>query len=119
MLFQKRRRVVVNALSAEELAEKLTKMTWCCCQGFRLGDYLFLNDSTSEDGAQEYAVIHEPTMCQCESITFGWCSYDEALEYIQQTLRGEFKPWTSPTLPAFIPSVVQTPEEHRVCQLCA
>ena len=119
MLFQKRRRVVVNASSAEELAEKLTKMTWCCCQGFRLGDYLFLNDSTSEDGAQEYAVIHEPSSRQCESITFGWCSHDKALEYIEQTLRGEFKAWNSPTLPAFNPGVVQTPEEHGECAHCA
>jgi len=119
MLFDKRRRVVADVATPEELAKKLTEMTWCPCNGFRLGDYLFLNDSTSPDGAQEYAVIHEPSSCQCESITFSWCSYNEALKYIQQTLRGEFKPWTRPTSPAYNPSIIQTPEEHGTCQHCA
>ena len=119
MLFPRRKRVVMDIDSPEDLAERLTAMTWCGCNGFRLGSYLFLNDSTSPDGAQEYAVLYEPTMQQCESITFSWCSYEKALKYIKQTLRGEFEPWSSPTLPSCFPDVVQTPEEHGSCPHCA
>ena len=41
-----------------------------------------LNVSTSEDGAQEFAVVKIPSAAgapflQVESITFGWCSKDE------------------------------------------
>ena len=45
--------------SEEELAKNLSETTWCCCQAFRISGhphYVWLNDSTSEDGAQEYAV---------------------------------------------------------------
>jgi hypothetical protein len=42
------------------LAEKLTGSTWCLCTGFYLEgrpDYLFLNDSISEDSAVEFGII--------------------------------------------------------------
>src|SRR5262249_4855835 len=73
---------------AEELARLLTARTWTLCTGFELGGYLFLNDSTSEDGAQEYAVVKRPAAAgdpfvQVESITFGWCTPAQALEYIR------------------------------------
>ena len=68
------------ATSAEDLAEKLTEHTWTTCSAWSLGDLLFLNDSTCEDGAQEYAVVRSGK--QIESITFGWCSYYKALEII-------------------------------------
>lgn len=125
MLFPRRRRVVTDIKSvsleagAKQLARKLTEMTWCGCNGFRLGDYLFLNDSTSPDGAQEYAVVHEPSMLQCESITFSWCSRAKALEYILKTIRGEFKPWREPTLPKPGQLIIQTQDEHGTCVHCA
>lgn len=106
--------------SPEELAEKLTETTWCCCTGFELAGYLFLNDSTSPDGAQEYAVVKrdggQGRPVQIESITFGWCDRTKALTYIQDTLAGkydrsEFRPEVAPTL--------QTPEQHGRCSHCA
>jgi hypothetical protein len=81
--------------SPEELAEKLTNHTWTLCTGFEIGDYLFLNDSFSEDGAQEFAAIKKPTdkgrpFVQVETITFSWCDQPKALDYIRRTMSGEF-----------------------------
>jgi hypothetical protein len=111
---------VTAVASADELARKLTGTTWTCCTAFELGGYLWLNDATSPDGAQEFAVVKKagpngPPL-QVESITFSWCDFDTALRYIQQTLRGEdddsdFAREVSP--------VVQTPAEHGSCRHCA
>ena len=84
---------VALVATAEELAEKLTKGTWCCCSGFELDGYLWLNDATFEDGAQEYAVVRKPTDAdpqyrQVESITASWCSQEELLLYIQAVHQG-------------------------------
>ena len=59
MFHNKRVWCVSPVASAEELARKLTETTWCCCTAFALGDYLWLNDSTSPDGAQEFAIYAE------------------------------------------------------------
>jgi len=111
---------VSNVLSPEDLAHKLTNTTWCCCTGFRIGDYLWLNDATSPDGAQEYAVVKlvcgEGIATQVESITFSWCSEADALRHIQRTLSGgddrnDFARRVSPNL--------QTQAEHGRCHHCA
>ncbi len=50
---------VSEVSSTEELATNLTEATWCCCQAFQIAGhprYIGLNDSTSPDGAQKYAV---------------------------------------------------------------
>lgn len=106
--------------SAEDLARKLTEATWTCCTGFSLGGYLWLNDATCPDGGQEYAVVKKcgpgSRALQVESITFSWCDYDAALEYIQRTVRGDddkcdFAREVHPHL--------QSPEEHGRCLHCA
>lgn len=86
MMHDKRVFLVTEVSSVEELADKLTNYTWTCCSGWRLGKLLFLNDATSADGAQEYAVILDgPEQFQVESITFSWCkSAEEAIQYIQK-----------------------------------
>ncbi len=75
--------------SAELLAEKLTQYSWCLCNAFRIGGYLFLNDATSEDGAHEFAIVRESDMKQVESITFSWTNRDKALDYINKAIAGE------------------------------
>ena len=43
-----------------ELAQKLKQHTWCLCAGFVVSghpDYLFLNDSTSEDALVEFGAV--------------------------------------------------------------
>jgi len=105
--------------NAEELAEVLTGYTWTLCSGFRYNGYLFLNDSFSEDGAQEYGIIKETTEgIQVETVTFSWCSYEQALQLIKEIVQGDFDNggWNSKI---DIILQVQTPKEHGRCQLCA
>jgi hypothetical protein len=112
---------VADVATEVELAAKLVDHTWTCCTAFRLGGYLFLNDSTSEDGAQEYAVVKElpgGKYLQVESITFGWCDLPEGLRYVEDCLAGKFdgEDFTRPVTPR-----LDTPEQHRNrhCARCA
>lgn len=120
MFHEKRVWCVGPVASAEELARKLTEMTWCCCNAFAIGDYLWLNDATCPDGAQEYAVLKRDggngKPVQIESITFSWCDEATALAFIQSTLDGydddnEFRKEVDP--------ILQTPAEHGSCGHCA
>jgi hypothetical protein len=111
------------AESAEELARLLTEHTWTLCTAFELGGYIFANDSFSEDGAAEYAVLKRPTQVsdpylQVESITFSWCDRTQALDHIRHVLSGagdaaDFVRAVEPHL--------ETAAEHRArgCPLCA
>lgn len=53
------------------LAESLTQYTWTLCTAFKLvvspgaEPLFFLNDSFSENGAQEYAVVRNGRMLHC------------------------------------------------------
>lgn len=118
MLHSKRIWSVVPAEKAEWLAEQLTQYTYCGCNGFRLGDYLFINDATCADGAQEYAVL-KPTgdhYVQIESLTFSWMTQEKALDIIRRVLAGEFD---HERYGAIDLSRIQTPAEHGRCYLCA
>jgi len=112
MLNQKRVWCVGDVQDAEELAQKLG-VTWTLCAGFRLGNYLFLNDSISEDGAQEYAIVRDGK--QIESYTFGWMDAERRLKAIQEILSGRFDDCDYGTVH---PSQIQTPDEHGQCYLC-
>lgn len=111
---------VVPVESAEELARMLTKETWCCCNGFQLLGYWFLNDATSEDGAQEYGVVKirgpNDRLLQVESITMSWCSYEEALSYIQRAISGAYD---TLDFSRIVDLTVETSEQHKRCPLCA
>ncbi len=87
MIHTKRRYNVAKVEDAEELAEKLTATTWTLCTGFEHGGYLFLNDSFTEDSAQEYAVIKGGR--QVESITFSWCTRRQAMEHAREIFDGK------------------------------
>jgi hypothetical protein len=80
------RRFRIADASREELPTKLVNHSWTLCTGFRCGPLLFLNDATCEDGAQEYAVIREATGEQIDSITFSWCTKEEATDHINNLL---------------------------------
>ena len=91
MLHRKRTHRITVVETAEDLAEKLTEHSYCGCQGFEHAGYLYLNDSTSGDGAQEYAIFRvDGRGGQIESITFGWCNRAKGLEYIRRITSGEF-----------------------------
>ena len=119
MMHKRRTWCVGSTDTPEELARKLTESTWCLCNGFEIQGYLFLNDATGENGAQEYAVVKrcaDGTFKQVESITMSWCSFDKALGYIRKAIAGEMDGYD------FVSEVrpkIDTPEEHGTCQLCA
>jgi hypothetical protein len=121
MLHRKRTWCVLDGGAAELLAEKLTEHTWTGCTAFELQGYLFLNDSTSADGAQEYAVLKRPVapagaFFQIESITFGWCDREKALALVRQVLAGEFD---EADYRRAVKPRLHTPAEHGRCHLCA
>lgn len=63
MFHAKRRWAVSPVATPEDLARMLTERTWTLCSGFFVqghDEYLFLNDSTHEDGAGEWGVIKGP-----------------------------------------------------------
>ena len=120
MLHHDRRWAVTPVATAEDLAHKLTEHTWTCCTAFQIDDYLWLNDATSPDGAQEYAAIKRVgpngQPLQIESITFSWCDTNEALQHIERSLRGDddgndFAREVTPQL--------ETQDEHGRCCHCA
>ena len=84
MFHDKRIWTVADIATPEMLAEKLADSTWCCCNGWRCQGYLFLNDSTGADGAQEYAVVREADSMQVESLTVSWMKREECLEAIKE-----------------------------------
>jgi hypothetical protein len=110
MIHARRLFQVTQVATAEELATKLTEMTWVLCQGFRLGELLFVNDSFSGDGAQEYAVFRGTE--QVESVTFGWCKEARALELIRELQAG-----ANEHLGRFDLRLVKS--EGHACQHCA
>jgi hypothetical protein len=119
MLHENRAWRVIDVDSAESLALKLTDHIWCGCTAFRLGEYYWLNDATSPDGAQEYAVVKRTVshkFIQIESITFSWCDFERAQQFIDLTLQGDFdsSDWCRSVQP-----LIEPPEQHGRCQLCA
>ncbi len=114
MLHNKRRWSLYPVETAQELAELLTTQCWTLCTGFEYAGIWYLNDSTSEDGIAEYAVIYEGH--QIESVTFGWCGPEAALRHILRvTAQAEEllkEPWSHPVEPR-----VEDWEKHR-CRHC-
>jgi len=114
MLYPSRVHVLRGVSDLDELAGLLTEHSWTLCTGFRYraGDQvlLFLNDSTGEDSAQEYAVMAEDGR-QLETITFGWCDRARAAELIRLVLAGDGEPWGPYEL-----LIDQNP--HHACHLC-
>lgn len=90
MIHDKRVYNVSDEADLAVLAEKLTQRSWTLCTAFRFEaegrKLLFLNDSFSEDGAAEFAVVDEPAGLQVESVTFGWCTEEQAAGIIKRIL---------------------------------
>ena len=123
MMHKKRVWCVTPKDTPEEVARLLEEHSWTLCTGFGLGEYVFLNDSASEDALQEYAFVKRPvdaeaSFVQVESITVSWCSVEKLLDLIRRTLNGEFD--TDGLFGAVQPRL-ETGDEHRArdCSLCA
>jgi len=104
---------VESVTDAATLAAHLTEMTWTGCSAFERNGLLYLNDSTSGDGAQEYAVIRRSDMRQIESVTFRWTRGEDALDWIRSA-SPEMEPQFEFVLPL-------SALDHPVgpCYLCA
>ena len=119
MWHRKRRWSVAPVASPEDLAEKLTEHTWTLCTAFELQGYLFLNDSTSEGDTGEFAVVKplsDGGHVQVESITFGWCKPDRALELIREVLAGKFD---AEAAFGVVQPALDSPQQHGRCAFCA
>lgn len=121
MFHQKRFWWVKNIPTAEELVQELKTYTWTRCAGFRWSGYLFLNDSFSEDGAQEYGVVKEflltrgEARSQVDSITVSWMTPERLMQYLVElpNLTDDL------FLSCINPDQIQTPAEHGRCGHCA
>jgi len=118
MLHRNRIWTIATVTDVETLAEQLAQHTWCCCNGFRLGLYLFVNDATSPDGAQEYAVLKPrgSHFVEIESLTISWMTGEQALDILRRVVAGEFDQENYGTIES---RRIQTPAEHGRCQHCA
>jgi len=115
----KRRWNVAPVESPEALADKLTLNSWCCCTGFQYGGVLFLNDAFSEDGAQEYAIVHADTLEQFESITFGWMERDAIAASVRSMAEcRDILPRLN-SVNVTKDQIHRTAAEHAGCRLCA
>lgn len=109
---------IAKVESVEALAEKLVDCSWTLCTGFELQGYLFVNDSLSEDGAQEFAVVRRPECRhdpwkQVESITFSWCTKEQARRHIERSINGDFDIDGNNVEANF-----EDAEKHTACMLC-
>ena len=123
MLNEKRRWCVADIGNVEEIASGLTGNTQVLCTGIRWQGLLMLNDATSEDGGQEYAIIDEKTGYQVESLTCSWMTPESLEQSLRQLAAGEewcvmAKAWTDQTDPR---KRIESPDQHRkrCCALCA
>ena len=110
MIHASRRFHLVEVDSVGQLVDDFVRCTWTLCTGFSLQGLLFLNDSFSEDGAQEYAVVRDGQ--QIESITVSWMSRAELHNTIDALLQGSDVDY-GPVHPR-----IDQAEDHH-CPLCA
>lgn len=119
MFHPDRRFNVVAEEDPEALAGKLTRQTWTGCTGFEHAGYLFLNDSTGPDAAQEFAVFRKergPTgmFVQIEGVTFSWMDAAEALQLIREIARGA----CDNVMHIEHDLTIETPANHGQCRHC-
>jgi hypothetical protein len=109
MIHHQRTFGVITVQSVGELVDNLTEHTWTLCTGFSFEGLLFLNDSFSEDGAQEYAVVRNGR--QIESLTVSWMSRAEAWSDVDWLVRGGGGDYG-------VVDVLTEPSEGHRCGLC-
>ncbi len=119
----------IKSCNTEEMFSDLVHTkTWTLCTGWRVGDTLYLNDSTSEDGAQEYAVLRvQPRngrlfAKQFESVTFGWMTLEEIKDFIEQTWNANIESGDYAELVQSFGNINFVQDHHDAlpyCPLCA
>lgn len=93
---------VVNERSVNLFVDRLVENTWCLCNGFRYQHLLFLNDSFSVNGAQEFAVFDERDGKEIDSLTVSWMSKDELTQAIARLLKTEHQESAKHKMPSIV-----------------
>ena len=124
-----RRTYNIKPCTADEMLSDLVHTkTWTLCTGWRVGDTLYLNDSTSESGAQEYAVLRVQPGVGClvveqfESVTFSWMTLEEIEETINQTWNANIETGNYAELRKWFGNTIFVQDHHDTlpcCPLCA
>lgn len=109
MMHRNRRHKIEASLTIEQAAEKLANHTQVVCSAFQVGPLLLLNDSTSEDGAQEYAVVRDGR--QIESLTVSWMKEAKLLEFLRHLI-------SDPDSGVDMGAVSIRPHGSAYCSLC-
>lgn len=76
-----------------EMVEALSSMSWTLCTALETSaGTIWVNDSITEDSAQEYGVLRPDGdgYRQVETITVSWCDAAKLRAYIDQADRGDF-----------------------------
>lgn len=97
----------------------IVNQKWDLCQGRKLSDYLFLNDSFSYEGAFEIAVFRikklagNKTICdQLDSIIVDLHKPQELQQRIYQAMNPDVIPYGEEKI------LVETPDQHARCLWC-
>ena len=118
-MFHKDRRWWVEPVNdARELAQMVMLQKWPLCSGFRLGEYVYLNDSVSETTAVEFTTVKEVARgewVEIDTVTFGWLNLERSFDVIEAIQRGEHDSvWNA----KIRPPVLESRKEHGGCDLC-
>jgi len=107
---------IAKITDVKELAKQIMT-TQTLCMGFEHEGVLFLNDSFTEDSAQEYAIVipqKDGSFAQTESVTFSWIvDTEKVLETIGYCLTTK----DLATAPIVIPVNIQL-FPHKTCRFC-
>jgi hypothetical protein len=106
----------LRANPAKLLGYLLVEHSWTLCTGWAIDGYAFLNDSTSPDGAGEWAIVRLSDGAQLESVTFSWMERDEAEAYIARVLAGELD--GGPTYGSVPLERMLPPDQAHECAAC-
>lgn len=87
MMHKQRPHKVCDVADLATLVDKLTQHTWTTCSAFSWRSLTLLNDATSEDGAQEYAVVRAGR--QIESLTVSWMEPEKLRALLERLDQGE------------------------------
>jgi hypothetical protein len=99
----------------DTFAKQVTTRDWTVCTAWKVGDYVFVNDASSGDGAQEYAVLIEDEdgqWFQVESWTCSWMTPDRVRELYAKLPESD---WRKPVQPRFARHGYGTPLGPMSC----
>jgi len=119
MLHKSRVWHIQECASPEEIAGIITRFdSMVLCTAFRVGRVTLLNDSTSEDSLQEYALCLDNI--QVDSITTSWCKGDRLAEIIRNAIDGRYEGSKTYGEVDFGPSAKHGEgDPDGMCHLCA